>query len=73
MHERVAFNRYSVGRATSAAASWSPFEQNGEAVLVQNRHLQLHRLVAVLDPGLSPTTTKDVFFETEPVTFAPRL
>lgn len=29
--------------------------------------------LSYLEPGLSPTTTKEVFFETDPVTFAPRL
>ena len=49
------------------------FEQNGEPVLVQHRDAQRDGLVVLRARAARPTTTKSVFFDTEPVTLPPRL
>jgi hypothetical protein len=45
-------------------------EQDLEPGLVEHRHLEARRLLA-LEPGDSPTTTKCVFLDTEPLTLPP--
>ncbi|CAM5708333.1 hypothetical protein SVIOM74S_02061 [Streptomyces violarus] len=71
--ERVAFNRYSSAeRATSAAASGPCSSRTPKPSSFRTGTFSCIAL-SYFDPGLSPTTTNHAFFETEPVTFAPRL
>ena len=59
-------------RQLARAASGPCLEQHPEGRLVEDRSPRADTALSNFEPGLSPTTTKSVFFDTEPTTLPPR-